>query len=363
MLVIDQKTLQVHLKELEFSPWVRIIIVAYNSGNVLQKCIDHLVLQTERNYEVVIVDNQSTDNCVTNLHLPDDRFSVLRSERNLGFAAGSNWGAKNARTDWLITLNPDVFVTSTWLQMLKNAALSNPSFAMLSPVLVREEDNNILDGCGDVLSIFGICWRGGSGLSRENAPKGNCRVMSPCGASAAYKRDVFETHGGFDPSFFCYMEDVDLALRLNKAGEKCLLASDSIAYHIGSSTLGEGHPFIAYLSTRNSITMIVKTYPVLNALCALPSYIALRIWNICRNPKQKSNLSVIKGIIVGLLLAPYSACKRIWNKFMKRRWKTVFFTPMQTRLSALKNCEIWAWKLKPDNIDPSQNTQYEKYNV
>jgi len=344
-------------------PWARIIIVAFNSGDVLQNCIDHLVLQTERRFEVVIVDNQSTDNCVTNLRLPDDRFSVIVSEDNLGFAGGSNLGAKNAGTDWLITLNPDVFVTPTWLQRLKEAALEHPAFAMLSPVLVRQDDHNVLDGCGDVISIFGICWRGGSGFSLENAPKENCQVMSPCGASAAYRRVVFEAHGGFDSSFFCYMEDVDLALRLSKSGEKCLLIPDSIAYHIGSSTLGEGHPFIAYLSTKNSIAMIVKTYPMLNAFFAFPSYILIRIWNICRNPKQKSNLSVIKGLIIGVLLAPYSAGNRIWHKLTQCRWKTVFLLPMETRLSALKNCDIWAWKLNSNKIDPSQLTQNEQYNV
>ena len=89
--------------------WVRVVIVNYNGGNFLAKAVKSLTFQTDKDFEAVIVDNASTDNSIDQLQILDDRFSIIRSEKNLGFAAGNNLGFKNAQTPWLATLNPDAF--------------------------------------------------------------------------------------------------------------------------------------------------------------------------------------------------------------------------------------------------------------
>ena len=110
--------------------WVRIAIVAYNSGEHLQHCVDALAAQTCRNFEAVIVNNASPDRCTQTLVLPDNRFSVLQAGDNLGFASGSNLGLAGADTEWVATLNPDTRLASDCLARLKAAAEWFPGYAM-----------------------------------------------------------------------------------------------------------------------------------------------------------------------------------------------------------------------------------------
>ena len=83
--------------------WVRIVIVTFNSGEFTQECVNALAAQTEPGFEVVIVDNGSTDGAIERLSLPDDRFSLIMSQTNSGFAGGSNYGLKDAKTPYVMT--------------------------------------------------------------------------------------------------------------------------------------------------------------------------------------------------------------------------------------------------------------------
>lgn len=284
--------------------WARIVIVAFNSGDDLQTCIDHLAAQTCQDFEVVVVDNASADGAAQALVFPDNKYRMITSEDNLGFAAGSNLGALGAQTQWIFSLNPDARVTPTWLETAKSASDSAPDFDMLSPVLLRASDRTLIDGCGDVLSGFGFAWRGGHLQSADKVPKFNRRVFSPCGACAGFRRALFERAGGFDPTFFCYVEDVDLGLRFTLAGKKCLLIPDSIVLHKGAGTLGEGHPFTLYHSYRNTVFMIAKNFPVLNLMFAIFAFPASVLWILTRNPKMAHRKDILRGLLHGYKAVP-----------------------------------------------------------
>jgi GT2 family glycosyltransferase len=169
-------------------PWVRIIIVNYNSGCLLQDCVLSLVGQSTGDFECVVVDNCSSDGSADRLQLPDDRFRLLRSDANLGFAAGSNFGARGAQTPWLATLNPDTRAHPDWLAHLRTATQRYPDITMFGSIQLNAADTQMLDGCGDVLSIYGLSWRGGYGSPAANAPPWDGEVFSPCAAAALYWR-------------------------------------------------------------------------------------------------------------------------------------------------------------------------------
>ena len=294
-------------------PWVRIVIVAFNSGDVLQACIDRLDNIEDPDYEVVIVDNASSDDSFKNLVLPNKRFKIITSKINIGFAAGSNLGAQGTKTEWIFTLNPDAFVSVNWLKECKLAIDKFPNYSMISPLLISDRDHNIIDGCGDVLSISGHSWRGGYQQAFTNAPQAYCQVFSPSGACAGYKSRVFLKAGGFDESFFCYKEDVELGLRLNREGETCIYVPRAVVHHVGSSTLGEKHPFILYHSYRNSIYMIAKSFPVLNLIIALPTYFISVLWILIRNFSSKGNLHILKGLSMGMIATPFILLARLFK--------------------------------------------------
>src|SRR5262245_11875253 len=101
------------------SPWASVVIVAYNSGQLLQQCLDAVATQTMDELEVFIVDNASTDGSIETLRLPDPRFRLVPAGANLGFAAGSNRGIRMSTAPWIATLNPDAIPTPGWLAAMR----------------------------------------------------------------------------------------------------------------------------------------------------------------------------------------------------------------------------------------------------
>jgi len=276
-------------------PWARIIIVVYNSSPDLQICVNHLAHQIFTDFEVKIVNNQTPDDCIKTLKLPDERFEVLEADDNLGFAAGCNFGAKGAEVPWLIMLNPDAFAAPEWLQTLHSAAERHAHIAVLSSTLIQAEDRHLVDGFGDVMSIYGIAWRGAYGHPVENLPDNDALVFGPCGAAAAYRRDAFETIGGFDPAYFCYLEDVDLAYRYQRAGYDCLQVRPAIVYHRGAGSTEKGGEFQFYQAYKNNLRLIVKSTPPLLLCLVLPIHWASQHYLIFRNRNNPHHAARIKG--------------------------------------------------------------------
>lgn len=240
--------------------WARIVIVNYNSGPWLARCVQSLQQQTFGDFEVVIVDNLSTDNSAT-IDMPDARFSLRRMPKNLGFAAGCNTGAAGCAAPWLIMLNPDTMAEADWLAALQIATERNPGVAMFGSTQLVMDNPAIFDGCGDALSFFGIPWRMGYG--QPFVPLKNRAVFAPCAAAALYSRAAFETAGGFDEDFFCYIEDVDLGFRLRLAGNRCLQVADARVKHAGSWSTGRQSEFTLFHSYRNRIWMMFQNLPAL----------------------------------------------------------------------------------------------------
>lgn len=238
---------------------VRVVIVNYNGAGCLPRCLAALAAQTFAGFEAVVVDNASTDGSA-GLPLPDGRFRWLRLGRNAGFAAGNNRGAEGFGGRWVVTLNPDAFAEPSWLERLMAAAERHPDATMLGSTQLDGADDGRLDGAGDCYLAAGLMWRGGYGRpAAELPPEGE--VFGPCAAAAAYRRDVFEAAGGFDESFFCYCEDVDLAFRLRLAGGHCVQVADAVVHHLGSAISGRASPFTHYHSARNRLWVFVKNMP------------------------------------------------------------------------------------------------------
>ena len=228
--------------------WVRIVIVNYNAGPLLQACLDALASQTMPDFEAVIVDNASTVQPISDLRLPDDRFQILNAGENIGFAAATNLGAKNSSAPWIAALNPDTRPRSDWLAELRSATERHKWATMFGSTQLAMDNPEIVDGFGDVLSAFGSAWRSGNGRTVRELPIGDCEVFSPCAAAALYARPSFEREGGFDESFFCYLEDVDLGFRLRLKGERCVQVRRAEVLHAGSAITGHLSEFSVFHS-------------------------------------------------------------------------------------------------------------------
>lgn len=256
-------------------PIISIVISTWNSGIVLPRCLDSLVRQTVKDFEVIIVDNGSSDNSIENLSekWPALDFQIKKLDKNTGFAAANNLGAHLSSGDWLALLNSDTFPEPDWLENLLRAAARQPEFSFFASRQLQAGAPHLLDGAGDAYHISGLAWRRFAGLPAAQYGLESEEVFSACAAAAFYSRKVFLQVGGFDESFFSYLEDIDLSFRLRLQGFRCLYVPEAVVKHVGSATLGVRSEFAYYHWQRNSIWSFLQNMPTGLLLMALPFHL------------------------------------------------------------------------------------------
>jgi GT2 family glycosyltransferase len=260
-------------------PLVSLIIVDWNSGEYLPRCLESLCLQTFQDFEVIIVDNGSNDHSATNLNqrYPVLQLQVNRLEKNVGFAAGNNIGASLARGKWLVLLNADAFPEQNWLQELVLASQSHPEMISFSSRQLQDTNPKVLDGAGDAYHVSGFAWRIGIGYPASQYGLVPAEIFSPCAAAAMYLRQAFLDVGGFDEDFFSYFEDVDLGFRMQLRGYRCLYVPTAIVYHVGSATFGVRSTFALYHTHRNMIWTYFRNMPYPLFWLYLPAHLLLNM--------------------------------------------------------------------------------------
>ena len=237
-----------------------VIIVNFNSSNLLEKCLGHLSLQTVAPDRVIVLDNASTDG-FGNITDSSGSVTVLKMTENVGFAAGNNRALAQCTTPLVALLNPDAFPAPDWIEKLLLAAEKYPEYAMFGSRLVSAQDPERLDGDGDCYHVSGAAWREGHGrfFQEETAPR---EVFSPCAAAAMYRTEALRAAGGFDEDFFCYLEDVDLGFRMRLLGHRCLQVPSAVVHHLGSATSGgQRGDFAVYHGHRNMVWTFFKNMP------------------------------------------------------------------------------------------------------
>tara|TARA_R110000868_G_scaffold43693_6_gene146732 strand:- start:6834 stop:7895 length:1062 start_codon:yes stop_codon:yes gene_type:complete len=277
------------------SPLFSIIIVNFNGGHFLQGAVDSLKSQTFDDFELIIIDNASSDDSADTVDLRGlKRAQLVRNELNEGFAKANNQAAMLATGRWLALLNPDASAAPDWLAQLRGASRNNPECRVFSSAQYSMDDTSVLDGAGDAYLIFGIPWRGGFGHPVSELPEtGLC--FSPCGAAAIYDRTLFLEIGGFDERFFCYCEDVDIGFRLQLEGEPCIFVKEATVYHAGSAISGRHSAFSSYHGTRNRIWTYFKDMPLALLLLTLPAHILISVYLIFRSAMFGCFVSTLRG--------------------------------------------------------------------
>lgn len=248
---------------------VTVAIVNFNSGGKLRACLECLEKQSLKDFEVIVVDNASEDGSLALAAGTGLPFHLVKLEENLGFAAANNLAAKEARGEWLATLNPDAYAEPDWLEAFAAAARRYPQAEAFGSTQLDAAKPALLDGAGDVCSAYGFTYRGDIGRP-ATAIEGDGECFAPCAAAAFYRLDRFLDLGGFDERFFCYAEDVDLGWRLRLAGGRAIQLRSAIVRHDGSAITGRHSPFSVYYGHRNRIWLYYKNTPLLLYLATAP---------------------------------------------------------------------------------------------
>jgi GT2 family glycosyltransferase len=235
------------------APDVSAVIVAWNSGEALGACAASLGDAAQRaglELQLIVVDNASADDAVDRLELTE-RDVRLRNPVNAGYGVAAAQGLARAEATWLLLVNPDLVVDSEFFVALAPRMRSgDPDVATLVPELRYAASRRTVNSRGVTVDASGIPAEIDLG---EDVVEGlEARdVLGGSSGCCLLRRDAVEAVGGPEPVFFAYLEDVDLALRLQRAGYRALFVPGAIAWHEGSASTGEGSPVKSFLVARN----------------------------------------------------------------------------------------------------------------
>jgi GT2 family glycosyltransferase len=259
-------------------PRVSIIVVNWNGCHHLGECLDSLSAQTFRDFEVVLVDNGSSDGSLALVRACYPTVKILPLAENTGFARGNNLGFAQAQGEYLVTLNNDTRTEPGWLAALVAAADADPRIGMVGSRIGSYADPDCLDSIGVAICPDGMS-RGAFRQRRFSTLglSGVIDILLPSACAALYRRAMLDEVGGFDEDFFAYCEDTDLGLRGRLAGWRAVAALDAMVRHKYSQTGGALSPFKLRLVERNHYWVALKCFP-LSLLCLLPLTTAGRFY-------------------------------------------------------------------------------------
>jgi GT2 family glycosyltransferase len=248
-----------------------VAIVTYNSERYIRRCLEGILEQEGVATEIVVVDNASSDGTRAILRRFRNRIRTILNDRNLGFAEAQNQAIRASGADWVLTLNPDVLLLPHFIRTLRDAGQSDASAGTVCGKLLSIGPNfrplaeQRLDSTGifftPAMRHFDRGWH------EPDSPEFDSMeyVFGASAAAALYRREMIDDvsidGNFFDPDFFCYREDADVAWRAQLMGWKCLYAPYARGYHVRKVLPGNRRALPAEInmhSVKNRFLMRIK---------------------------------------------------------------------------------------------------------
>ena len=240
---------------------ISVIVVNWNGRDLLGDCLSTLRQQTFRDFEVILIDNGSTDESVALIRREFPEVQLITLDINLGFCGGNNRGFRAAQGDFIFFLNNDTKAHPAILERLYKVIERDPErVGSWAVKMLRWEQSDRIDNCGCGYSSFGGGYQIGTGELDRPFQKSRW-VFGPSGGAGCYRRTVLEDIGLFDEDFFYNNEDVDLNFRAQLAGYQCHFVPEAIIYHRGSATGGATSDNTIYHIQRNKEWVFFKNMP------------------------------------------------------------------------------------------------------
>lgn len=247
------------------------IILNWNGSALLRKFLPEVIANTNAALtHIVVADNGSTDDSLNVLNKEfSGKIEIMKFDSNLGFAAGYNRAITEIGDyKYVALINSDLATDPGWDSSLIRFMDANPSVGAVQPKILSYNEPTHFEyagACGGLLDrngypycrgrIFGTCEPDNS---QYNTPK---QIFWASGAALVVRRDIYMALGGFDPSFFAHMEEIDLCWRIQLAGFKVAVVPEASVRHLGGGSLPMGNPRKTYLNFRNNLLMMHKNLP------------------------------------------------------------------------------------------------------
>jgi GT2 family glycosyltransferase len=308
-------------------PLVSVVVVNWNRRDMLRGCLRSLSRQEAVSFEVILVDNGSTDGSVESAsELAESlglSLSVIRNSSNRGFCAANNQGIAAARGEWIALLNNDAEAESDWLAAMVRAADGRREVGMVACKILAFDEPKRIDKAGHLIWLDGQ--NRGRGTGEWDTGQYDCEEdgLWPDGCAALYRKEMLDSIGGFDEDLFAYGDDAELGLRARIAGWLCVYTPGAVVRHRRGSTLGLLSSRRIELIERNRLLLAVRHFPV-SLLWLNPVYFGIRLvagavasfrgrgeaGKISAAEKARLGLALLHGLIQGIALVPRTLRKR-----------------------------------------------------
>lgn len=238
-----------------------VIIPSWNGKNLLKDCLPSLRKQIFKSFEVIVIDNGSTDGTVSYVEKNYPDVKLIKLDSNSGFAHAVNLGIKICIGEHIILINNDTRVDVNCLQFLVKAAQKKKNVGIIAAKMLKFNNPKLIDSAGDWIDTVGHASNIGIGQKDSRKFNNPGYIFLATGGGSLIKREVFEKIGFFDENYFAYMEDVDFCLRAQMQGIKCWYEPRAVIYHKHKATSNKFKPFAEYLQFRNMTQTIIKDFP------------------------------------------------------------------------------------------------------
>lgn len=255
----------------ENAPRVSVIVINFNGLNFLGPCLSSLEKLAYRNYEVILLDNNSSDNSVNFVKEYFPWVKVLALDRNYGFAEGNNKAAEIASGKYIAFLNNDTEVDTKWLTELIRVAELDENIGICTSKIYLLGQGRLLNSVGGTINLIGQGWD--KGYLEEDFGQYDqiTDVFDPCGAAFLIRKHVGSLIGYFEKSHFAYYEDVDIGWKTWLFGYKVVFVPNAIVYHKWRGTFCDvNSTFKIFLYERNRIMTFIRNFSTLTMIKLLP---------------------------------------------------------------------------------------------
>jgi len=241
-----------------------IVILNWNGIKLLEKFIPPLLKYTPEQHKIYVIDNGSTDDSIEFIK-KHKRIKIIKLDCNYGFAKGYNLGLRDVKEDILCLLNNDVEVTKNWTKSILKQFKEEADTAVIQPKLKNYFNKYEFDyagAAGGFLDKYGYPYCNGRIYNKIEKDFNQYDKLSDifwaCGACFFIRKNIFESHNGFDENFWAHMEEIDLCWRIQNSKFKIRFNHNSEVFHANAASLKQTNPKKTYLNFRNQLFMITK---------------------------------------------------------------------------------------------------------
>lgn len=307
-------------------PLVSILILNYNGKQFLERCLSSVFNQSYPTFEVVFVDNGSTDDSVNYVKERFGNNPILRlvvTNKNYGPAEGYNIGARYAKGEYLVFLNNDTKADSNWLNELIQVLNHNSRIGAAGCKQLLIDDKMRIDGMGGFIDPYGFIHPRGR-LEIDVGQYSKVEEVFTTGATAlAVRKDVFNNIGGFDPRYFMYYEDNDLAWRIWLSGYRVVSVPSAIVCHASCGTTRKLlFSDVIFHNEKNKITTFIKNLSPHSLIRILPIIIVFEVAGIiffAAKRRPYHSVAVIRAMLWVIANLKYVWCQHLRvNRFVRK---------------------------------------------